>query len=891
MVEHYLKPLFSPKSVAVFGASESLDSIGQLVFSNILQSGFQGTLYPINPNCSKVQNYKAYSSISQINTAVELAVITSPLHTLPSIIKECGEHKIKVAIIIADSISTIDETSKILEQAVINNARQYNIRIIGPNCLGIMRPEIGFNATFHKGSANAGSLAFVSQSGALFTAILDWAKNNDVGFSSVVSIGFSIDLDLGDILDFLISDIKTKSILLYIENISNVRSFMSALRAAARIKPIILVKAGRHIQESPLALSHTAMLTRPDDAFDAAVRRAGVVRVKTITQLFSVAKTLSCGFHPTGNRLAIVTNGNGPGILAADCAIDLGVVLAPMSNSTVTKLNKVLPPTWSQDNPLDITNNAQPEHYYHAVKECLESSKIDGVLVILTPQALSNPLEIANTVIELSNQYNKPLFTCWMGEAQVEQSRTKFKHTKKPSFRTPESAVEAFSFISAYHQNQKLLIQMPGPLSHRLEPDIEAARIIIDSAAQDKRKLLNKMESKSLLSKFHIPVAQTLVTKSPDEAVLIAQKLGFPVAMKINSPDIPHRNDVGGVRLNLTNAQAVQTAFNDLVDNISLDRPDAYIDGISIEPMIMKLNSRELLIGVSNDPVFGPVITFGAGGTAVEIIADLSVSLPPLNSFLVKDLIRRTQVFKMLGCFNGMPAIDMNALESVLLRVSEMVCELPMLKEMDINPLIVDERGALVADARIVLDFKPINADRYAHMAIQPYPTHLVKRFQLTGGTHVTVRPIRPEDAEIEQEFIRNLSEESRYFRFMNSIQELSKEMLIRFTQIDYFREMALVAVSKEDKEIILGITRYSINIDGESCEFALVIADNMQGKGLGHKLMVTLIDIAKSKGLKILVGDVLKNNGNMLKLMARLGFTIKNNPEDYNLKIVSKFL
>ncbi len=607
--------------------------------------------------------------------------------------------------------------------------------------------------------------------------------------------------------------------------------------------------------------------------------------------MFSVAKTLSCGFHPTGNRLAIVTNGKGPGILAADCAVDLGVVLAPMSNSTVTKLNKVLPPAWSQDNPLDITNNAQPEHYYHAVKECLESSKIDGVLVILTPQALSNPLEIANTVIELSNQYNKPLFTCWMGEAQVEQSRIKFRQTKIPSFRTPEPAVEAFSFISAYHQNQKLLVQMPGPLSHRLEPDIEAARMIIDSATEKKRKVLNEMESKSLLSTFHIPVAQTLVAQSPNEAVLIAQQLGFPVAMKINSPDIPHKNDVGGVRLNLTNAQAVQAAYDDLVENISLNRPDAYIDGISIEPMIMKLNSRELLIGVSNDPVFGPVITFGAGGTAVEIIADHSVALPPLNSFLVKDLIRRTQVFKMLGCFNGMPAIDMKALESVLLRVSEMVCELPMLKEMDINPLIVDERGALVADARIVLDLKPIHADRYAHMAIHPYPTHLVKHFQLSGDTQVTVRPIRPEDAEIEQEFIRNLSEESRYFRFMNSIQELSEEMLIRFTQIDYFREMALVAVTKENKETVLGITRYTINIDGESCEFALVVADNIRGKGLGHKLMVTLMDIAKSKGLKMLVGEVLKNNGSMLKLMTRLGFTIKNNPEDHNLYIVSKFL
>lgn len=892
MSQHHLKRLFEPKSVAIFGASDKIDSVGQIVFQNMLQSGYHGSLYPINPNHTEVQGYKAYASIAQIADSVELAVIATPPHTVPGIIEECGKQHVKAAIIITAGFGEAGDAGKALELEVLEIAQRHHIRLIGPNCLGVMRPDIGLNATFNKGSAIAGNIAFISQSGALCTAILDWASANDVGFSSVVSMGASVDVDFGEILDYLISDTKTRSILLYIEGIHNARSFMSSIRAAARIKPVILVKVGRHAAASKAAISHTASIVGSDDAFDAAVRRAGVVRVQTITQLFSAAKALSCGFDPTGNRLAIVTNGGGPGVMATDYAIELGLEMANLSDVTIQTLNQVLPATWSHGNPVDIIGDAQADRYQHAVQACLEDPNVDGVLTILTPQAMTKPSEVANVVIALSNQYKKPLLTSWMGEAQVDESRRAFNHAKKPSFRNPESAVDVFSFLSAYHKNQRLLLQVPGPISHHLAPDVESGRMIIEGALQEKRKILGEMESKALLSAFHIPVAQTMVARSPNEALLIAQQLGFPVAMKINSPDITHKSDVGGVMLNLANAPEVRAAYHEIIERVKSIRPDAHINGISIQPMVVKPNGRELMVGVTNDPVFGPIITFGAGGTTVEIMADRSVALPPLNHFLVKDLIQGTHVVKMLGTFRNMPPVNIEALESVLLRVSEMVCELPMLMEMDINPLILDENGVLAADARIVVEVRPPSEDRYAHMAIYPYPTHLVSNWQLADGTDVVIRPIRPEDVWLVQDFVKNLSEEARYFRFMKSVEQLSETLLVRFTQIDYSREMALIAVKDEQgQEIELGVTRYAINPDGESCEFALVVADSMRGTGLGQKLMTALMEIARSKGLKRIEGEVLKNNASMLKLMKRLGFTAVVNPDDSSIKNVYKAL
>jgi acetyltransferase len=614
--------------------------------------------------------------------------------------------------------------------------------------------------------------------------------------------------------------------------------------------------------------------------------------VQTITQLFTAAKALSCGFRPVGNRLAIVTNGGGPGVMATDRAVDLGLNIATLSDNTIEYLNRYLPSNWPHSNPVDIIGDAQSDRYHHAVKACLEDDNVDGVLAILTPQAMTKPLESAQALIELSNTHSKPLLTCWMGASQVAAAREAFAQAHKPHFRTPEPAVEVFAHLYAYYRNQQLLMQVPGPSAHHLEPDVESARLIIEGAMQEHRKVLTEMESKALLSAFHIPIAKTLVAHSPNEALLIAQQLGFPVAMKINSPSITHKTDAGGVVLNLNNAHEVRAAYQHIIDNVHHNRPNALMEGISIEPMIVKPNGRELMIGVTTDPVFGPVITFGAGGTAVEIMSDRAVALPPLNNFLVKDLIHDTRIAKMLGAFRNMPPANMTALEDVLLRVSEMVCELPLLQEMDINPLILDENGALAADARVIVEYRTPSDDRYAHMAIYPYPTHLVEQWQLADGTNITIRPIRPEDARIEQRFVQDLSDESRYFRFMSSMHELTEAMLVRFTQIDYSREMALIAVTREQyKEIEQGVARFSINPDGETCEFALVIADNMHGKGLGQKLMVSLMEAARDKGLSVIEGEVISNNHNMLKLMTRLGFTIKTSEEDQNIMQVSKKL
>lgn len=895
MGKHYLNPLFAPKSVAVFGASDRIDSVGQIVFKNMLDSGFQGKLYPINSKNPEVQGQRAYPTIGAIGDPVELVVIATPPKTVPGIIEECGIHGVKAAVIITAGFGEVGAEGAALERKMMEAAHQYNIRLIGPNCLGIMRPSIGLNATFNKGSANVGNIALISQSGALCTAILDWATLNDVGFSSVVSMGSSTDVDFGEILDYLVSDSQTRSILMYIEGIRNSRSFMSALRAAARIKPVILVKVGRHPAGSKAAMSHTASLVGADDVFDAAIRRVGVVRVQNVTELFTAARSLSCGFRPAGNRLAIVTNGGGPAVMAADRAADLGLVMATLSDSTVEYLNQYLPPNWPHCNPVDIIGDAQADRYFHAVTACLNDENVDGVLAILTPQAMTKPLESAQVLIDIANtntNQSKPLLSCWMGETQVAESRKLFTKAHRPHFRTPEVAVEVFSHLYDYYRNQKMLMQMPGPLSHHIAPDVDGARLVIEGAMQDHRKILTEMESKALLSAFHIPVAHTMIAHSPSEALLIAQQLGFPVAMKINSHDISHKSDAGGVVLNLNSSHAVLAAYQHIIDTVHLNVPNAKIDGISIQPMIVKPNGRELMVGVTNDPVFGPVITFGSGGTSVEILGDRAVALPPLNRFLVKDLIQDTHVSKMLGKFRNLPAANMEALEDILLRVSEMVCELPLLQEMDINPLILDESGALAVDARVVVEFRQPSADRYAHMAIYPYPTQLVCQWQMTDGTDITIRPMRPEDAMLVKQFVHDLSDESKYFRYMNSVQELTEEMLARLTQLDYSREMALVAVVEEfGKEIGLGVSRYAINPDGKTCEFALVIADNIAGKGLGQKLMVTLMDAARSNGLSVIEGEVLNNNHKMLKLMNRLGFSLKSSEDDPGVMKVSKEL
>lgn len=891
MSQHYLSPLFSPRSVAVIGASERPDSVGGLTFLNLLESGFQRKLFAVNPHHETVFGHPSHPDLASIGEAVDLAVIATPAPTVPDLVESCGLRGVKAAVILSAGFGETGEEGRALERRVLGIARRHGLRLVGPNCLGIMRPSIGLNATFSKAGARAGNLALVSQSGALCTAILDWARANDVGFSTVLSLGSTADVDFGEILDYLECDPRTESILLYIEGIRQARRFLSSLRAAARAKPVILVKVGRHEAGSKAALSHTGALIGADDAFEAAIRRAGAVRVSSVVQLFAAAKALSTRFKPGGNRLAIVTNGGGPAVMASDRAADLGLALAALSDETQSRLGEVLPSAWSHGNPVDILGDADATRYREAVAACLRDPGVDGVLVILTPQAMTRPLEVAEAVIEIAEQGQKPLLTCWMGDTEVASSREAFARAHVSSFRTPEPAVEVFSYLSAYYRNQKLLRQVPGPLSHREEPDREGAHLLVESALAEHRKVLSEIESKAVLAAFRIPIARSVVARSPNEALLLAEELGMPVAMKVHSPDITHKSDAGGIRLNLGNAQAVRSAYREILESVAESRPQARLDGVVIEPMVVKPNGRELMVGVTSDPVFGPVITFGAGGVMVEVMGDRSVALPPLNSFLVRDLIRETRIARLLGPFRHLPPVDLDALESVLLRVSELVCELPHLREMDINPLIVDESGAIAVDARIEVAYPPAGAEPYAHLAIHPYPTHLETRWQLPDGIDLTIRPMRPEDAGIEQDFVRGLSEESKHFRFVGALQELTPAMLVRFTQLDYDREMALIAVLEDEgRETEVAVARYAINPDGSSCEFALVVADRWQRRGIGRKLMEVLMDVAREKGMKTMEGDVLADNRNMLDLVGTLGFSIGEG-EDASIRRVVRSL
>jgi acetyltransferase len=893
MSKHYLYQLFEARSVAIFGASSRPDSLGGLVLHNMLQDGFKGEIYPINPKYTELEGCPCYPDIAAVGRAVELAVIATPAATVPGIIEACGEHGVRAAVILSAGFREVGHEGERLEQRVVENARRYGLRFIGPNCLGIMRPATGLNVTFNHGAALDGRVALVSQSGALCTAVLDWAAPNGIGFSSVISTGIAADIDFGEVLDYLVADSKTESILLYIEGIQNSRSFVSALRAAARVKPVIVLKVGRHASGSRAALSHTGALVGSDDVFAAVLRRAGVVRGMRIGDLFSAATTLSSRYRAQGERLLIITNGGGPGAMASDRCADLGIPLSELSAATLASLDALLPPTWSHGNPVDLIGDATPERYAETLKVVLRDPQVDGVLLLLTPQAMTRPAAVAEVVARLVKRQAKPILSCWMGQSQVEEGRKLLRQAGIPSFHTPEAAVEAFSYLTSYYRNQQLLLQTPAPSSQRREAaDIDGARLIIESALAEGRKVLNETESKAVLHAFHIPCAQGVVVRSANEALVQAESIGLPVALKINSPDISHKSDAGGIRLGINSAHGVRSAYNELLEAVQHNRPEARLDGVTIQPMVRRANGRELLVGLITDPVFGPVITFGAGGTAVEIMADRVVTLPPLNRFLVADLIQRTRIAKMLGPFRHMPPIEMTALENVLLRVSEMACELPWLREIDINPLIVDEQGAIAADARIVIDFQPFSRERYAHMAIHPYPSEMVNHYQLSDGTDLTVRPIRPEDAAIEQAFVRDLSSQSKYFRFMMALNELSPAMLARFTQIDYDREMALIAVVEEaGVEVEIGVARYVINPDGRSCEFAIVVADGWQHRGIAHRLMEALMQAANGRDIELMEGEVLANNSEMLQLVEGLGFTVEVHPDDPGLRYIRKYL
>ncbi|MBF0264101.1 MAG: bifunctional acetate--CoA ligase family protein/GNAT family N-acetyltransferase [Gammaproteobacteria bacterium] len=885
---HYLSKLFTPKNLVVFGASERKNAVGEVVFRNILESGYAGKVYVVNPKHDQVQGHKAFKSLDEITETIDLAVVVTPAETIPRIVEACGEHGIKMMLVLSAGFREIGPKGRLLEDEMMKIVRRYNIRLMGPNCLGIIRPEKNINITFGYNNARKGNIALISQSGAICTAILDWAEANNIGFSAVVSTGIAADLDFGDYLDYLTSDPHTHSILLYIEGIKNSRRFMSSLRTAARIKPVIALKVGRHEAGAAASMSHTGALVGSDETFSAALARSGVLRVDSVSKLFSAAKALSSqNYRGAGDRLVIITNGGGPGVMAADRASDVGIGLSKLSPQTMDKLNQVLPSVWSHGNPIDVIGDAPPERYKETLDICLGAPEVDGIIVILTPQAMTDPDEVAKAVIKSSESSRKPILTSWMGGRLVENARQLFTKSNIPTFRTLENAIDAFFYMAAYNRNQNLLLQTPAKLKRSYaSPDKEGARLIIESALNEDRQILTEPESIAVLRAFNIPCVQIAVAKSANEALIFAETIGFPIAMKILSTDISHKSDSGGVRLNIDSAQEVRSAYKDLIERVKQNSPEATIIGVTIGKMYRSTNGRELMVGILRDPVFGPVISFGSGGTSIEVMRDSAISLPPLNESLALDLINRTKVSKMLDKFRNLAAINKELLIEVLIRVSNLACELPWVVEMDINPLIVDDKEIVAVDARFRVEYPKPSTDPYQHLAIHPYPSHLIVHEQLNDGTNIIIRPIRPEDAEIEQKFIRELSQEAKYFRFMSSLQELSQEMLVRFTQIDYHNEMALIAVKTNlDLEEEIGVVRYITNLDNTSCEFALVISDKWQHKGIGHLMMNKLIQIARDRGFEKMEGEILSNNVKMLDLIKSIGFEISNDPDDLSIK------
>ncbi len=893
MKKHYLNKVFEPQSVAVVGASEREASVGAQVLRNIREGGFEGVIYPVNPKHAEVQGLKAYASISEIDHPIDLVVIAVPAAAIPSVMRECADHDVGAVVVLSAGFAEVGKRGLALQHEIVDIARTHGIPLVGPNCLGVIRPRVGLNATFAKSGAQTGHVALVAQSGAFCTALLDWADSHGFGFSAVASLGATADVGFGDVLDYLAVDPETKSILLYVEGISDARSFMSGLRVAARLKPVIVVKSGRNESGTRAAVSHTGALVGSDDVFDAAVQRAGAVRVTTVSQLFAAAHTLASGTRVEGPRLAILTNGGGPGVMAADRASDLTVPLAELSDKTIARLSEVLPAHWSHSDPVDILGDADAERYRAATEIVLEDGGVDGLLVLLTPQAMTDPTACAEGVIAAANKGRKPVLACWMGENLVKDGRRRLAEAGIPHFSSPEGGVDAFGYLACYRRNQKALLQAPAPLSKHREPDVEGARLIIEHAIGERRFTLSNTEAKAVLKAFHIPTSPSVNVNSAADALIAAEGVGLPVAMKINSPDITHKSDVGGVRLNIREPRSVRTAFREMTESVKALRPDARVNGVSIEPMLERPHAREIMIGIAHDAVFGPVISFGAGGTAVEIFADSQVALPPLNEYLSRELIRGTRAARYLRQFRNLPEADIAKLTDVLQRISEIACELPEVRELDINPLLVDEEGVIAVDARIAVAPPKTSTAYYGHMAIHPYPPELETSWQLPDGTDVSVRPIRPEDAEIEQDFVENLSAESKYFRFMQSMDRLTPLMLARFTQIDYDREMALVAVINEHtpEARILGVARYVSNPDRQSCEFALTVADAWQKKGIGRQLMQRLMTVARNRGIEIMEGEVLAHNSKMLRLCETLGFRAVHRGEEPDVVQVRRHL
>ena len=801
---------------------------------------------------------------------IGLALIATREDELVQSLREAAGRRAKAAIIFTVNVSSA------IQQQLRAEALLLRIALLGPASFGVQRPSRNLNASLCSLSARPGRVALLSQSGALASAILDWAKEYEIGFSAVVTMGNEADLDIARTLDFLAFDHETQAIVLYLECVSNPRAFLSALRAAASVKPVILLKAGATTHSPTDPLTHTTALVGSDEVFDAAIRRSGAVRVQYFIQLFAAVRMLTSNRPPKGKRLAVISNGRGPALLVQDLARSSGITL----------------PDLDEHNPMIVRADDSPAHYGEKLRALGSARDIDAILVIHSPYAGSDTWAIARAVAEAAKALPTLVMGCWLGDHSTREARNWLSGEGVPSFRTPEAAVDAFNSLTSFRQNQELLQQVPPALISDVEPDLDGARMIIEGALADRRRSLTEIESKSLLSAFGVPVSTTVVARNANEAALIAHQLGFPVVLKVNSPDITHKAEVGGVRLNLKNAHDVREAFSDMMEKLRDLAPKARIDGVVVQRFVDGLGSTEAYIGMTTDPLFGPIISFGAGGERVRWIGDRALELPPFNALLAKRLIERTQFGQGLiaqGPTSRTVADQLEALEKILLQVSDLVCELPAIKEIDINPVIVSGEGAVVVDARMVIEKnRSAGKPRYSHLSIMPYPGYLSEEYPLANGNTYTIRPIRWSDGEHLKKLLASLSEESRFMRFLANIKEYTPKQLARLIQIDYHRDMALAAtVDHGDDEDVIGVARYMLLPNTTSAEFAIVVRDDYQGQGIGAKLMNALLDVAREQQLKVIEGLVLAKNSHMLSLMQRLGFSIEADPDDQTLRRV----
>lgn len=894
MKPHYLEPLFSPKHIAVIGASDRSGSPGQRVLTNLLGGGFQGKITPVNPKHKTVGGLKSYAKVDQIPEPVDVAIVLTRISSFEQVFNECSKAKIRYLILLTAQTVTEEERKKLGN--IISKGQRKGLRILGPSYLGLIRTPARLNASTHtQTKVHDGNIALVCQSSSLTSAILDWAHSRKIGFSTAIALGdSSLDIDFGEILDYLANDKSTGGILIQIHHIRSGRKLMSALKMAARVKPVVVIKSGRDTRTPSGQLNQTSQHPDSDAVFRSALARAGVLQVNTISHMFTAVKILAANYRAKGNRLAVICNGIGLGQLAADTAHDIHVPLVNLSPDTLAALNDALPEDWSHDNPVDILGDAGPMRFRTAAQLCLDDPNVDGVLVIFSPQANTEHLETAQMMVQLQQTTQKPLLVSWLGGDKVQESRHHFAEHKQLQFNAPEYAVEAFASLARYYHNQQLLLQTASPLSHKwVAPDFQAAHQLLAHAREQAMTVLPESMVARLLGIFQILTVPTRLAHDLAEAKAIAAELGYPIALKIDSPDIFYKSDVGGVILDIRDEAALENAYNQLLERVMVMKPEAHVYGVTVQPMMRQKFAREVMISVNQDTVFGPIISFGAGGVESSVQKDRAIALPPLNEMLTDNLIRHTRIYKTFGQFKNMPPIDEASLRDVLLRVSEMVCELPEIKALEIDPLLVSPQGVIALNARVILGHYSPNTRRYKHMAIMPYPSYMESRTQLKDGTQVLIRPSRPEDAEEIQEFVRRLSDQSRYNRFMSSIKELSQAILVKFTQLDYDREMALSMIKEhpESRDETLGIARYMTDPDMEACEFAISIADAWQGQGIGTILMERLFEVAREQGLKVMRGEILTSNAGMQKLTRKLGFTVEKDPDDPSICLVYKDL